>query len=91
MTAIPQSGVLIVNGETIDVKYVLATTKGQYSATVKVKGHVRSPELPTALPAAKLVSATLRLQGGMEISVAVTNRVGDSTTFRALGKPTAWA
>lgn len=91
MTGMPQSGVLIVNGQTIEVKYVLATTKGQYSATVKVMGHVRSPELPTALPDAKLVSAALRLQGGMEISVAVTNRVGDSASIRALGKPTAWA
>lgn len=89
MTAIPQSGVLIVNGQTIDVRYVLATTNGQYSATLEVMGHVRSPELPTALPDAKLVSATLRLQGGMEISVAVTNRVGDSAAFRVLGKPTA--
>ena len=70
---------------------MLETTKRQHSTTEKVMGQIRSPQLPTALPDGKLVSATLRLQGGMEISVAVTNRVGNSASIRALDKPTTWA
>lgn len=91
MSRLPQRGFLIVHGQTIEVKYVLETTKRQYSRTENVLSHVRSPQLQAALPDGKVVSATLRLQGGMVISVVVTSRVGNSASIRALEKPTAWA
>lgn len=89
MSGLPQSGILVVAGQTIEVKYTLETAKRQYTAIETVLGRLRSPLLPSALPKGTIASATLRLQGGMEISVALTDRVKDSAAFRVLGKPTA--